>query len=531
MIRRPFTLLLIAALAAALGCSREGSEPKAAPRTLPVPVAVARVEQRPVALLVQAIGTVEARSVVSVRAQVGGELLRIHFKEGQDVRRGEVLFTIDPRPFEATLAQAQANLARDRGLVQQARATLERDQARVAQTRAALARDQAQARNAEADAKRYEELWNRQLIAQEQFNQFKTNAESLAATVRASEADIKSAEQTVRADEAAIKSAEQTAMADEAAVESAKIQLGYAVIRAPIDGRTGSLQLHEGNVVRAGGTNDSTLIVINQVQPVYVSFTVPQQQLSSIKRYMAEGTLEVRAFPAGDPQPLRGTVTFVDNAVDQATGTIRLKATFANEDRRLWPGQFANVELTLTVEPDAIVVPSQAVQSGQQGSQFVFVVKPDSTVDSRRVTVKRVQGSEAIVSEGLRAGESVVIDGQPRLVAGAKVEVRQPERAGGGRGKGKGGGGKGEAGGGKGEAGGGKGEAGGGKGEAGGGKGEAGGGKGEAGGGKGEAGGGKGEAGGGKGEGRRRQGRHARRKGGRRRQGRGGQIRGQRRRG
>ena len=443
--RRVVSTALIALLLAAAACSKEGSEPKAAPRPQVVPVAVAPVEQKSVALLVQAIGTVEARAVVSVRAQVGGELLRIHFKEGQDVKRGEVLFTIDPRPLEAALAQAQANLARDRGLVQQARATLERDQARVVQARAALARDQAQARNAESDAKRYEELWNRQLIAQEQYFQFRTNAEALSATVRADEADIRSAEQTVRASEAAIRAAEQTAQADEAAVDSAKIQLGFTTIRAPIDGRTGSLQLHEGNVVRAGGTTDSTLLVINQIQPVYVSFTVPQQQLAAIKRYMGEGPLEVRAYPAGDPQPLRGTVTFVDNAVDQTTGTIRLKGTFANEDRRLWPGQFANVELTLTVEPDALVVPAAAVQSGQQGSQFVFVVKPDSTVDARRVTVKRVQGSEAIVAEGLKRGESVVVDGQPRLVAGAKVEVRQPDRAGAGRGKGKGGGGKGDA--------------------------------------------------------------------------------------
>ena len=483
MIRRVLSRVLIAPLIvlAAAACSREGSEPKAAMRPQVIPVAVAPVEQKSVALLVQAIGTVEARSVVSVRAQVGGELLKIHFKEGQDVKKGDVLFTIDPRSFEAAVAQAQANLARDRGLVQQAHATLDRDKARVVQSRAALARDQTQAKNAESDATRYEQLWNRGLIAQEQFFQFRTNAEALGATVRADEADIKSAEQTVRADEAAIKSAEQTVQADEAAVESAKIQLGYTTIRSPIDGRTGSLQLHEGNVVRAGGTTDSTLLVINQIQPVYVSFTVPQQQLAAIKRYMAEGPLEVRASPAGDPQPLRGTVTFVDNAVDQTTGTIRLKGTFGNEDRRLWPGQFANVELTLTTEPDAIVVPSPAVQSGQQGSQFVFVVKPDATVDARRVTVKRVQGSEAIIGEGLRAGESVVIDGQPRLVAGAKVEVRQPDRTGGGRGKGKGsgGGGKGDGGGkaegvGRGDAATGKGDTLGGKG-AGGGKADAGG--------------------------------------------------------
>jgi membrane fusion protein, multidrug efflux system len=177
--------------------------------------------------------------------------------------------------------------------------------------------------------------------------------------------------------------------------------------------------------VRAGGTADSTLVVINQIQPIYVSFTVPQQQLPVIKRYMAAGTLETRALPTGESQPLKGAVSFIDNAVDQTTGTIRLKATFANEDKRLWPGQFATVELTLTVEPDAIVVPSAALQSGQQG-QYVFVVKADSTVETRPVVVKRTQGSDTVIGDGLRAGETVVVDGQPRLVSGAKVEVRRP---------------------------------------------------------------------------------------------------------
>jgi multidrug efflux system membrane fusion protein len=423
-------LALAATGALALGltaCSREQGDPKAAPRPPAVPVAVAPVEQKAVPLLVQAIGTVEAYSVVSVRAQVGGELLRVHIQEGQDVRKGDVLFTIDPRSFEAALAQAQATLARDIGQEQQARAALERDRARVAQAQATLARDQAQAKNAEVEANRYAELFKQDLISREQADQFRVTAESLTATLRADEADIKSAEETVRADQAAIKSAEETVRADQAAVDNAKIQLGYTVIRAPIDGRTGSIMLYPGNVVRAG---DSILLVINQVQPIFVSFTVPQQQLPAIKRYMAAAPLEVRAFPAGDPQPLRGAVTFIDNAVDQTTGTIRLKATFGNEERRLWPGQFANVELTLAVERDTIVVPSQAVQSGQQGSQFVFVVKDDSTVESRRVVVKRTQGSEAIIGEGLRAGESVVVDGQGRLVPGAKVEVRRPESPG-----------------------------------------------------------------------------------------------------
>ena len=234
--RAGFGLALAAALGATLtGCPREAAESKQAPRSLPVPVAVAAVEQKAVPVQIQAIGTVEAYSVVSVKAQVGGELLRVHFKEGQDVRKGDLLFTIDPRPFEAALAQAQANVAKDMGQIQQARAALDRDRAKVNQTRAALARDQAQARNAEVEALRYAELLKRGLIAQEQADQFRTTAESLTHTVLADEADIKSAEETVRADEAAVKSAEQAVRADEAAVDNAKIQLGYTTIASPID--------------------------------------------------------------------------------------------------------------------------------------------------------------------------------------------------------------------------------------------------------------------------------------------------------
>ena len=419
-------LVLASALCAALsGCPRDRAESKPPNKTPPVPVAVAPVEQKAMPVQIQAIGTVEAYSVVSIKAQVGGELMRVSFKEGQDVKKGDLLFTIDPRPFEAALAQAQANLARDKGLIQQARAALDRDRAKVSQTQAALARDQAQAKNAEVEATRYAELLKRGLIAQEQADQFRTTAESLSHTVLADEADIKSAEETVRADEASVNSAQQAVRADEASVDNAKIQLGYTTIYSPIEGRTGSLMLHEGNVVRSGGTSDSTLVVINQVQPIYVSFTVPQQQLPTIKRYMADGRLPVRALPAGEPKPLQGIVTFIDNAVDQTTGTIRLKATFGNEEKRLWPGQFVNVDLTLTVDPHAIVVPSAALQNGQQG-EYVFVVKDDSTVEMRPVSVKRTQGSETVIADGLKAGESVVVDGQPRLVSGAKVEVRRP---------------------------------------------------------------------------------------------------------
>jgi len=424
-------------------CTDQKAESKQAQKRPPIPVAVAPVEQKSVAVQLGAIGTVEAYQQVSVRAQVGGELMRVHVKEGQDVRKGDLLFAIDPRTAEAALAQAQANLAKDRVQVQQARAALQRDLARVGQSKAALARDVAQAKNAEVQAKRYQELLKKDLISRELHDQYQTTAEALAATVQADQADVRSAEETVRADEQAIKSAEEVVRADEAAVDNAKVQLGYTTIRSPIDGRTGSLGLNQGNVVRA---NDSMLLVINQVQPIYVSFTVPQQQLPSIKRYMAEGTLDVSVLPSGDPKPVKGKVTFIDNTVDPTTGTIRLKATFGNDEKRLWPGQFVNVTLTLTTEPDALVIPAQAVQSGQGGSQFVFVVKEDSTVDNRRITVARTQGNETVVANGLARGERVVIDGQPRLTPGAKVEVRAPSAPGeGGPGKRGGGAGKGGA--------------------------------------------------------------------------------------
>jgi len=418
-------ILAVALVAPMAACSEGKVESKTPPRRAAIPVAVATVEQKAIPLLVQAIGSVEAYSVVSVRAQVGGELMRVHIKEGQDVKKGDLLFTIDPRVYEAALAQAQATLARDRGNVQQARAVLERDRARVSQAKAALERDRAQAKNAEAQERRYRDLLGKELIAREQYDQIKATFDSLNATLNADEADVAGAEETVRVDDAAIKSAEQVVRADEAAVENARLQLGYTVIRSAVDGRTGSLMLHEGNLVRAGGTNDSTLLVINQVQPIYASFTVPQQQLPAIKRYMAQGALTVEAVPTGETRPVTGTVTFIDNAVDPTTGTIRLKAQFANEERRLWPGQFVNVAMTLAVEPDTIVAPAAAVQTGQQGA-YVFVVKPDSTVETRPVVVARNQGNDAIISKGLKAGEKVVTDGQPRLVPGAAVEVRQP---------------------------------------------------------------------------------------------------------
>jgi len=380
-------------------CSRKAdSKPGAAAPA--VPVAVSPAEQKPMPVQVQAIGSAEANMVVSVKAQVGGELVRVHFKEGQDVKKGDLLFTIDRRPFQAALEQTQA--------------TMSQHQAAQRQAEANLSRDQAQLENAKVEEERYRRLVAGGFVAREQYDQFLTG--------------LKTAEATIEADQAAVATAKALIRADEAMVETAKLNLAYTEIKSPIDGRTGSLMLHEGNVVRSGGTTDSTLLVINQIQPIYVSFTVPQQQLPAIKTYMQAGTLQAEAVPTGEQKAERGIVTFVDNAIDPTTGTVRLKATFPNPEKRLWPGQFSNVTLTLTVDPDAIVVPSQAVQTGPQG-QYVFVVKPDSTVETRRVVVKRTQGSDSVIASGLKPGENVVIDGQPRLQQGTKVEVKAPARS------------------------------------------------------------------------------------------------------
>ena len=391
--------MLFAIVLTAGACSKKAEskgEPKAGQRPqAPVPVAVAAVEEKPMPLQIQAIGSVEAFSVVSVKAQVGGELIRVHFKEGQDVKKSDMLFTIDRRPFQAALAQAEA--------------TTSQHQAQVRQAEANLARDEAMLENARVEEERYKKLVVGGFVAREQYDQFMTA--------------LKTAQATIEADHAAVATARALVRADEQLVETARINLAYTEIRSPLDGRTGSLMLHEGNVVRSGGTSDSTLLVINQIQPIYVSFTVPQQQLGEIKKYMQAGSLSVEALPSGEKKPERGVVTFVDNAIDPTTGTVRLKASFPNLEKRLWPGQFANVTLTLSVDPKAIVVPSQAVQTGAQG-MYVFVVKPDSTVENRRVVVARTQGGDSVIASGLQAGEQVVTDGQPRLSPGVKVEVR-----------------------------------------------------------------------------------------------------------
>ena len=345
-----------------IGCS-EKKQQAVVPR---VPVTVADVVQKTVPIQVQVIGNVEAYSTVGIKPQITGEIVGVHFSEGQDVKKGQLLFTFDPRPFEADLLRAQANLAQD----------------------------EAKAKNAEVEAHRYTKLVEAGVVAKEQAEQIQTNHEAMVATVKA----------------------------DRAQVEYSRVQLVYTKIYSPMDGRTGNLMLHRGTVVKANP--DNPIITINQVNPIYVTFSVPQQVLPEIKQHMAKSKLKVTAAIQGqEDRPEAGTLTFVDNNVDLNTGTIKLKGTFENSNRRLWPGQYVNVALTLTEEPNAIVVPTQAIQTGQEGS-YVFIVKPDLTAESRPVKVERNIDNQAVIESGLNVGEKVVTDGQIRLVRGTKVEIK-----------------------------------------------------------------------------------------------------------
>jgi len=299
-----------------------------------------------------------------------GELMEVHFKEGDDVKRGDLLFTIDPRPSQAALAEAQARLARDTAL----------------------------AKNAEMDAKRYAELVQKNYVSQEKYNEVRSNAEALRATLNA----------------------------DQAAVESARLQLSYCTIYAPISGRTGNLLADAGNTIKANP--DDPMVYIRQIQPIQASFAVPEKHLAEIQRYAAAGTLKVGAsIPGNNAQPIEGQLTFIDNSVNTTTGTIRLKATYENNDRRLWPGQFVDVVLTLAERPNDLTIPAAAIQSGQQGI-YVFVVKPDATVEIRPITIGFYIDQDAVVDKGLQAGEDVVIDGQLRLAPGARADIKNPAK-------------------------------------------------------------------------------------------------------
>jgi len=351
-------------------CSGEsaGQSPKKDTKGAPaVPVLASAVVQKPMPVELPAIGNVQAYSTVVVKSLVEGTLTQAYFKEGQEVKKGDLLFTIDFRPFEVQLKQAEANLARDR----------------------------AQSENARQEANRYQDLLQKEYVSQEQYEQLRATAAAYEGTL----------------------------LADQAAIDQARLQLDYCSIRSPIDGVAGTLLVYPGNLVKVNDP-DHPLLTINQIQPIYVAFSVPEKNLSEIRKYHALGPLTVDAtIPHSPTPPVRGRLTFLDNTVNNTTGTIQLKALFPNETKTLWPGQFVNVVLTLTTQPDAIVVPSQAVQTGQQGS-YVFVVKPDRTVESRPVVVARVVSGETVIDRGLASGEQVVTDGQLRLAPGSKVEIK-----------------------------------------------------------------------------------------------------------
>jgi multidrug efflux system membrane fusion protein len=383
-----YILSALALFALALtGCGKQQAQALGGMPPVPVSTAVAAEETVPVQ--VRVIGTVEPSITVQIKSQVAGELTGVHFTEGTDVHKDDLLFEIDPRPYREALAQAEASVARDR--------------AQLAQAQANLARDQAQAKSAEADAYRYEELAKENV------------ASAMQATQQRATADA--ARESVRADQAAIESARASLDSDQSAVARAKLDLAYCEIRSPISGRTGNVLVHAGNLIKV---NDVALVVVNQIAPIFVSFGVPEEQLSAIRRH-GDG-LAVEASTDAEPGRIaRGHLKVIDNAVDTNTGTIKLKAVFENGERLLWPGQFVNVVLTLDTQSNATVVPSEAVQDGQRG-QFIFVVKPDQTVESRPVMVTRTIGRKTVIAKGVTPGETVVTDGQLRLFPGAKIQ-------------------------------------------------------------------------------------------------------------
>ena len=349
-------------LLAVSGCSKQQAAPP--PRVTSVPVVVAKVTQRAMPVQLTAIGNVGSYSV-SVRAQVAGELLEVHFKEGDFVQKGQLLFTIDPRPYEAALAQAQATLLRDKAV----------------------------AANSRAQAERLSKLLADGVVSPSDADTSKSAADAAEATVAA----------------------------DEAALQTAQLNVEYCKIYSPMDGRTGSVMVKPGNLVKVA---DVPIVVINQVSPIHADFTVPQEYLPQIKKYMAAGPLRVDAtVPNSSEAPEVGTLTFIDNAVDTTTGTIHLRATFENRRGLLWPGLYVNTLMTLAQQSNATVIPSQAITAGQQGS-FVYVLLPDGTVTPRQVVSNRTVEGQAVIDKGLQPGETVVTDGQVRLVPGSKVQIK-----------------------------------------------------------------------------------------------------------
>jgi membrane fusion protein, multidrug efflux system len=446
----PLFLFILSFLIFLAGCNEKKEIRRPA-----VPVTAAMTVQKTVPVQITAFGNVKAITCVSVKAQVGGVLTRTYFKEGDFVTKGARLFTIDPKPYEAALRESKANCDKNLAMVTQARANhqknlaqlneakanLEREKTLVNQAIANMAKDQAEEKNARDQLRRYRYLIEKGFATQEQYDRIKANADGLQATLRASQETIEHAKASVRSQQALVEEARASIGSSQAAVETAlatleqsratadrtAIDLGYCEITSPMDGRTGSLLVQEGNVIKANDT--ISLVVINKISPIYVEFSVPEKHFAEIKKHMSLGKLKVEAEEQGlKSHKEEGIVTFMDNTVDTTTGTLTLRATFPNRSQALWPGQFVNVTMTLSLRRNAIVIPTEALQTGQKGD-YVYVVKSDMTAEYRPVTISLVQSRETIIQEGLTAGEMVVTDGHLRLVNGCKVEVKSAKRA------------------------------------------------------------------------------------------------------
>lgn len=371
--RTAMAALVLAAAALVCACGRANGKAPKARKAVPVMVAEARVMSVPV--LVQAVGNVEAFASVSIKPQVSGVIAKQLVRDGQDVVKDQTLFVIDPRTYHAALQEAQARLQKD----------------------------VAQAKKAEDDLKRYQTLFEQGAVSRDQLDQMHTNAMTLRAAL-----DL-----------------------DRAQVEQARVQLGHATIKAPISGRAGHVLVQEGNVVGKSG-DDRVLLVINQLTPISVSFAVPEDHLPEIQRQWAQGPLHVEARSGQGDLLDTGLLASIDNAVDKTTGTIRLKATFQNAQRQLWPGQFVRASLRLSERERAVVIPAHAVQTGMHGP-FVFVVRDDLSVDMREVVTSPGGEGTLVADKGVAPGERVVTDGQVMLVPGSLVEIRPQPDEGGGR--------------------------------------------------------------------------------------------------
>ena len=386
------TMIVVFLVVAAAGCQKK--EPLEIQRP-PAPVSVVTASTQDVPVYLDAIGKTVAREVVSIEPQVSGRVIKIHFTDGADVKKGDLLFTIDPRPFEVNLQQARANLARSTALKRQAEAN--------------LAKDTAQASTGEIERRRYEQLVEQGVVSRQQYDQVRTNSEALNATVSADVASVRSAEQAMKVDEAAI--------------ASAQVQLSYSYIRSPIDGRAGETLVDVGNVVTPGNGQNSSMLVIQRIDPIYADFTIPQNDLSAVQRNMAQGTLRAEVRLPDDPNnPVAGELTFLDNAVQDTTGTVNLRATMSNKDRKFWPGRFVNIRLVLSTIHSAVLIPASAPQMSAKG-QFVYVVSDDLTAELRPVITGQRQGEQVVISQGVKSGERVVVQGQIAVIPGSKVSV------------------------------------------------------------------------------------------------------------